>query len=213
MNIEKKIQNHHNLEDTPKVVFMSGVMKNKSVDIDENAEFSGIATKQVIDLEGEIVLADGLDWSYALDMKAMYLKHDYDEDPVAKLLSVKKTSDGWFFRGVFLKSHEEARKTHRIASELGQFGVSVGFIPMDSGRPTQEEKAKYGPCDVITRRAKVLELSVAWMPANPRSIANMSQEEVQEIESKKKYLLMDDDIDSEFVEQVIPSQKKIILLD
>jgi hypothetical protein len=212
MDILQKIKEHHDTDTSPRVAFIPSLMKTKSVDIETNAEFSGVATRQVVDLEGEMVLSDGLDWEYALNAKAMYLNHDYTQDPVAKLLSVKKVTDGWYFRGVFMKSCEHARKTHAIASELGQFGVSIGFLPIDSGRPTQDERTKYGPCDIITRKAKVLELSVAWMPASDKTWANMSEAARTEIEKQKKYLFLDDTLDHSFVNNVIPTQKKIIVL-
>jgi phage head maturation protease len=135
--------------------------------------FSGVATNATIDMDDEVVVPEGLDWSYALKFGWMYPSHNYDELPIGSLNNVKLVDDGWFFSAVWVKRSQLSKDYYWIAKEFNKMGVSIGFKTLEAGKPTAEEVKKYGPHKTTIRRAMVLELSPTFMPCNPDAVANV----------------------------------------
>jgi len=148
--------------------------------------FSGVATTAAVDLEDEVVVPRGLDWSYALKFRAMYPSHqEYGTGPIARLGNVALKDAGWFFNATWIKSNPAARDFYNIAKELGTMGVSIGFAIRDSGRPTPDEVKEYGPHKSIVRKGDVLELSPTFMPANPDAVASLKSGQCLDCEQSK----------------------------
>ncbi len=186
MNWTDTIKERHGCDDVGVTVCsVDGLTLRDFAGKGDDGLFQGIATTGSVDLDDEVVDPDGLDWTYALKHKAMYPSHGgYGTDPVAKLLAADRKGEGWYFRGQFLKSSELARQWHALCKEMGTFGVSIGFQATERRRPTDDEKKQYGPHSYIIPKARVLELSPTFMPANPDAIA--------EFTGKGKMALTDD---------------------
>lgn len=177
MNITDIIRKRHSIgADDPIGFAVSAVesLRMKEWSDDQPPVFSGVATSAVVDLDDEVVVPDGLDWSYALRFRAMYPSHqNYGTGPIAKLNNVQLKDGRWLFTAVFLKANPMARDFYAIAKELGTMGVSIGFKVLDAGRPTDSETKEYGPHKSIIRSGAVLELSPTFMPANPDAVAEI----------------------------------------
>jgi hypothetical protein len=174
MNWIDSIKERHACEDVGVTVCRveNPVIREFKKESGDSGLFQGIATTGSVDLDDEVVVPDGLDWSYALTHPAMYPSHqDYGTGPIAKLLNVKRKGSGWYFTGQFLSESENARQWHAICKEMGTFGVSIGFKALERRRPTDDEKKLYGPHSYIIPKALVIELSPTFMPANPDAIA------------------------------------------
>lgn len=143
----------------------------KDIDRSNGApEILALATTADIDLEGEVVVPEGLDPSPFQKNKTVYLNHNYwdREAMVGSMRNVKldKGRGGWLVR-VKMASTPSAQETLTLIEEEVINGGSIGFERIDSGALTEEEVEKYGPANMITRKGRWFEWSVTAMPCNP----------------------------------------------
>lgn len=175
MKLTDTIRKRHKFAPNEQIGFaVSSVQSLRMKDFTDDGPppvFSGLATTATVDSDDEVVVPEGLDWSYALTFKAMYPSHmDYGVGPIAKLNNAKLSDDGWLYTAVWLKSNPMAKDFYNIARELGVMGVSIGFRTLEASRPSTDEVKKYGPHKTTIRRADVVELSPTFMPANPDTV-------------------------------------------
>lgn len=131
------------------------------------------ATTQDIDLDDEVVVAAGADTSYFFKNGAIFIEHSGEiTDKVGVLRSptpFPSNADiqGWKIGIEFLNT--PLANDILEMSNVGGLAVSIGFIPIDAGKPTAEEVERYGKgrkFRSIVRRWKWLETSVVGMPCN-----------------------------------------------
>lgn len=141
---------------------------------EEDYELQGVATTGSVDQDEEVVVPDGGDWSLMVGDKAryksIYTDHWYGTPSVvATVRWVKRTvsPNGWEIRAKMMPDdYGEPVKQARMLLERGAAGLSIGFMALDRGAPTPEEKAKYPGARSIVRKWKVFEVSVTPMPCN-----------------------------------------------
>jgi phage head maturation protease len=182
---------------------------------DKPPTFSGIATTAAVDLEDEVVVPKGLDWSYVLKFRAMYPSHkEYGTGPIARLGNVSLKDEGWFFNAAWIRSNPAAREFYNIAKELGVMGVSIGFKVTDSGRPDSDEVKAYGPHKNIVRSGDVLELSPTFMPANPDAVTSLKSGQCLDCEQSKavKRLVSLGLVSKKTYAMMTPATRTIVLL-
>ncbi len=192
MKLTDIIRKRYDLPGSDKISFAASSIESSRMkawpqtDKDPPPTFSGIATTAAVDLEDEVVVPKGLDWSYALQWRYMYPSHkDYGYGPIAVLNNVSLKDDGWFFNATWIKANPAAKDFYSIAKETGILGVSIGFKVLESGRPTSDEVKQYGPHKSIVRRGAVIELSPTFMPANPDAVVSMKSGRCVDCELQK----------------------------
>jgi phage head maturation protease len=192
MKLTDIIRKRYDLPDEDEIRFAASTVESSRMkawpktDKDHPPTFSGIATSAAVDLEDEVVVPKGLDWSYALQWRYMYPSHkEYGIGPIAVLNNVSLKEDGWYFSATWVKSNPVAEQFYNIAKETGILGVSIGFKVLESGRPTSDEVKQYGPHKSIVRRGAVIELSPTFMPANPDAVVSMKSGRCVDCERQK----------------------------
>lgn len=131
---------------------------------------TAVATTAAVDLDDEVVVPKGADWSYFKAFKSVYYNHRYDM-PVAVLRNLAMTSDGSGWRiQVSTIGTEFSRDVAVCVAEGAINGGSIGFQRIDHSPPTPAEVSLYGPHEHITRTWKGLEWSITPMPCNPQAM-------------------------------------------
>lgn len=139
-------------------------------------EVEGIATTDDVDCDGEVVLPDGLDWKPFQKYRVLYAEHAYGMKYAAatyRYVTRSKSPDGWKIRARLLPdAYSDEIQRVRMLADAGVLGLSIGFIPIESGPPTPEEQARYKGAASIVRRASVFEVSFTTMPCNMACVAS-----------------------------------------
>lgn len=139
-----------------------------------NMDIEAIATTDAVDCDNEVVLPGGADFaSYLAKNKAIFVDHEYGAmTTVGKLRSLTPYPDakrqrGWKARVALLRNTDNPFvKQVRALAEAGMLGMSIGFLALDYGPPTEDEKAMYPRARSIVRRWQCLEISYTTMPCN-----------------------------------------------
>lgn len=137
-----------------------------------------IATTEDVDLDDEVVLASGADWSYfeSVGCRSLYLDHHYNqENHVGVIRSIApfvraSRQVGWKMRAhVFTGLKCPTADDVWTKSQQTNLGVSIGFIPLEVGTPDQNERKTWPKAESIIRRWKAIEVSVTGTPANQQA--------------------------------------------
>lgn len=143
---------------------------------DRNTDIVVIANTGDIDLDNEVVDPRGADVSYFMKNGVVFADHNYGLNDVAghmrALSKYPSVSDhqAWKVRiGVIDSPMGNAVMT--IVDQLGQIGVSIGFVAKDYGPPTTEERKAFRTKDgnepgSVVRAWKWFELSFTALPCN-----------------------------------------------
>lgn len=126
------------------------------------------ATRNTVDMEGEVVMPDGADTSYFSKNRTLFVDHEYDiMKAVGKMRNMKMTPQGWLLRGALVNNPENVyRNQVQALAEAGNIGMSIGFEVLDASAPTAEERKAYPNARGIIRAWKLLEVSYTAMPMN-----------------------------------------------
>ena len=135
-------------------------------------------TTDAVDLDGDIVTAEGADWSYWEKYKLpFYMEHVYGIHEAVgvgrpgslKLLKMGGMS-GWTM-SVGLRKTDEGKAVAAFVRDFGQIGASIGFRVVESRQPNAEESKRYGMAGIKATRVIPkwlgLETSFTVMPCNP----------------------------------------------
>lgn len=136
----------------------------------ETREITCIATASQLDLDDEVILAEGGDFSYIRAVKSVFKDHKYDiEDFVGRIRRIDPIREGseivaWKIR-FHCTRNALGDEILRQAAEDGIF-VSIGFKHLAWGPPTPEQQKRWPNAVNIIDRWLMLELSVTHIPAN-----------------------------------------------
>lgn len=145
-----------------------------------NNDVIAVATTDAVDLEDEVVLPEGIDWSYVLDTKntanrKMFVEHEMEVDKcVAFVRSIqpyrKSALNGWQVRFQWLRNSPFpwVAQCQSIAEQDG-IGLSIGFLRSDAGRVTAEEAKRYPKARTAVRKCKAVEISLTCIPCEVNS--------------------------------------------
>lgn len=159
----------------------------------DNRTVSFIATTVGVDLDDEVVIPGGIDWSYFLANGQVFVDHRYDSEyNVGYLPEVEKIGNnrgaemipymeggrhvGWKMRVNFYNGLKCPRADDTLAKILqNRQGASIGFQPLDYGALTAEE-AKIYKASSIVRRSRAVEVSITPLPCNVKCQSGKSFE-------------------------------------
>lgn len=127
-----------------------------------------VATTDDVDLDGEVVLPDGADWTYFQKNKVVFLDHSYGSaQAVATFRSITRQGKGWVCRATLLNDPEnENVRIVKTLADAGVLGMSIGFTVEDAGQPTDQERKAYPKANWIIRKWNAIEISYTAMPCN-----------------------------------------------
>ena len=134
----------------------------------------------VADRDGDVVMADGCDWSDYQKNPVVMLGHDYWSLPVGKCAGLARDTEAITAKTVFASRPTDypADKEWIPDTLLSLFkqrvlsAFSVGFMPMQMREATARDREAYGEqCRRIISKWKLLEYSVVPIPANQDAVA------------------------------------------
>lgn len=130
----------------------------------------GMATTDDVDSEGDVVLPDGADRTYIDRNRKVFVDHWTGTDNLVGTIRSMKLVDkagsrGWLVRVALIEACSYTPLISELAATVG-IGFSIGFMPLEMGSPTAEEKAKYPGAERIIRRWSWYELSFTAFPCN-----------------------------------------------
>jgi hypothetical protein len=145
---------------------------------DERSDVS-IVSSSVVDRDGEVVLAGGVELTQFRANPVVTFGHRYDLLPIGRALWIKQDGD---------RLKAKTRYSTRPAGWTGDWlpdaiwhlvrlgdlrGKSIGFLPLDGGPPTAEEIARrpdWQRVRWVYRKALLLEYAVAPIQSNPEAV-------------------------------------------
>lgn len=147
-----------------------------SVSDNERAVLAHISTATV-DRDGEVLLSQGCDATEFFKSPTVFFNHDYTQ-PLGKCVAITRHRDKLEAKTIFATRPADHQGSWFPDTVLALFqqgiikGFSVGFVPIEGRRPTKLDRETYGPsARYIYTKWKLLEYSVAPMPANPQAMA------------------------------------------
>jgi len=152
------------------VVFKPKGMILKEPKVNHEARMvSGIITTTDPDMENEVVVTSGLDYSYLDKFKTVYLGHDY-EKPIGSMRRIKKVPDTrnptGLWASTYITSTALGEDVLTMIDEDVMRGFSIGFASKAYGDPTEAEKDLHGDHSLIHREGFMFEYSGTCMPCN-----------------------------------------------
>lgn len=134
-----------------------------------------IVSTNDVDLDDEVVLPGGmLPNSYIMENKSIFVDHEYDsEHTIGAMRRMTTVKAGGVPLAIKMQSHlfgnhNPFARAVRDMLSVGIAGNSVGFIPVDYGAPTPEERKQYPGASSIVRVWECLEVSFTPMPCSKR---------------------------------------------
>ncbi len=155
---------------------LSGAESSSRVDL------SWIST-EIVDHQGDVLLARGMDESVFAANPIVTLNHDYRQAPVGRSLWRKlRVRDG--IRGIVAATHYPKKPEDHppdrdwmpdVALGLVRSGLamgkSVGFVVLSERPPLAEERRSgWAGAKRVIDKWLLLEYAVCWMPANPGAL-------------------------------------------
>lgn len=172
-NMRKECAGHGlMLDDSAKVGRVASWTKRANVEAPQGTagqvDIVCVATTDDVDLDGEVVLPDGADWTYLQKNKSIFLDHSYGSaQAVAKLRSVYRKDNGWGFRATLIGDEmDENRRVVYNLAKAGLLAASIGFTVKEAGTPTPAEQARYPGVEYVIRKWQGIEISYTAMPCN-----------------------------------------------
>lgn len=162
-------------------------------DVDmKNRTVSGLVSVAVPDMDNEVVLPGGLDFSYfPTKVKSVYYSHNYDAMPVGVCRNMALRDEGrslWALTYVQPSAFGDDLLTAMKAGAVN--GFSIGMKVQEMGPPTAQEIADYGACENVVRKAMIFEYSITPMPACPDALMDLASKGMIHRSSAEKFGLV-----------------------
>lgn len=146
-------------------------------------KFTARITTDALDRQDEVVVPEGGQFGEFLSSGAIFWNHDYNQ-PVGYPDKDKRIIRGANFveaGGVFMQRPagyqgdffpDFVREFVTQGIKAGIFpGVSIGFVPIESRRPSKQDVTKYGSqVQLVHSKWKLLEFSIAPVQANQEAV-------------------------------------------
>lgn len=171
----EQIRDHHKAfvgDDAFKI--KQGIIKTPNIDRNKRL-VSGTVSATVPDMDGEVVLAAGMDMSYfPKSVKAVYFNHNYSDMPVGSCRHITVRGGGSsLFATTYILDNERGNDLLTAMEGGAVNGFSIGFKATEYGPPSMEETMKYGDCHTIIREGVLIEYSITAMPSCPAALVDM----------------------------------------
>ncbi len=195
-------------------------MKHKQLNADMTVQegeraFVTTITSNAVDRDNEVLLPEGMNSKDFEKNPVLFWKHqDKNDVPIGKVVGLKRQGDTWLAKAVLAARHKDhvGEWFPDTVLSLVQQGVvnavSVGLIPEVTRRPTTKDKEMFGKnVQSVVARWKLLELSVAPLPANQEALIVAVSKSMCSKKTAKAYFGIDlDDI------QIKPKTKRKVAI-
>lgn len=173
----------------------------EEVRAEERVDVATITTN-ALDVEGEVVIPEGIDLEAYRKTMVVLWNHDQDE-PVGRCLWLKPTSEGIKAATKYTdRPTDWDIETPWTPDKVWEFvksgvvrGKSIGFVPIELRDPTPEEIQLYGDrLHTVIARSIMFEYSTVSTPCNPDSLiesfkaldlSKFSWKKIGEVKAKK----------------------------
>lgn len=165
--------------------FYTSSFKTKSDD-ESDRTVTFVATKEVVDRDGEIIIVKGIDLKNFKRNPLILFSHDRSGLPIGKAVNVKKTQDGEMHVKVQFAEPEVygfADTVYKLVKGGYLNAVSIGFIP-DFNAIRRDEKTGARIYD----KTELLEISVVALPAQQEALVlgkAMKDGVIDDVEAKE----------------------------
>lgn len=139
----------------------------------EDRDIVGLATTDDVDCVGDVVVPSGADLGYFVKNKAVFADHRYDISSwvgtvrhLAEWPGPGVLQRGWSIRVAIKRSPSPLVEDILTAAREIGVSFSIGFEPVEWGRPTAEEAKRWPGAENIIRRWNWRETSITAMPCN-----------------------------------------------
>ena len=129
-------------------------------------------TTNSLDRDGEVLIPQGCDATDFLKSPTVFFNHDY-EKPIGRCTDIRREPNSLIAKTRFATKPEDHTGEWLPDTVLSLFqqgvlsGFSVGFVPIESRRPSKKDRTQFGDRVVrVYSKWKLLEYSVAPLPAN-----------------------------------------------
>jgi len=141
---------------------------------DQPFQIEGYATTNAVDLEGEVIIPEGIDYrTYYYDKskptnKTMFVDHEYDTmSAVGMCRNLKLTPRGLICQGRLIKGGvNQKRDWVELLAKQHSICHSVVCKRLETGPPTKDEQRIFPNATRITRRSLLIEISYTPLPMN-----------------------------------------------
>ena len=155
--------------------------------------FEATITKEVVDREGEVLKAEGLNPKNFLKTGTIFFNHNTDM-PVGSCSSIKKSGNSWVAKAEIAQRPTDYQGEFFpdfVWAMLGKHvkGISVGFLKQDERKPSKKDVEDYGENvkNVITEW-ELLEYSIAPLQCNPDALVTwVSKGLISEAQAKQYF--------------------------
>ncbi|MCC6580065.1 MAG: HK97 family phage prohead protease [Phycisphaeraceae bacterium] len=137
----------------------------------ERSVIAAISTSEV-DRDGDVLIPQGCDAADFLRSPTVFYNHDYSL-PVGKCVAIRRLDERLEAKTQFAQKPEghPGPWLADVVLSLCQQGVingfSVGFVPVESRKPSRHDRERFGPrVRHVHSKWKLLEYSVAPLPSN-----------------------------------------------
>jgi HK97 family phage prohead protease len=153
-------------------------------------------TTETIDRDGEVLISQGMDAGEYTANPVVFYNHDYAQ-PIGKITDIRRAKgkidasiefaqrpDG--FDGSYFPEFVESLVNQGIVK-----GISVGFVPLPGGvrKASTKDREDYGEnVRQVYSKWKLLEVSVAPLPANATALVSAVRKGVVSLEDAERWL-------------------------
>jgi len=171
-----KMRTRHGLKSSESAGVVGMVCKETMVS-DSERDIEVVMNTADVDLQDEVVLPGGCDTSYFMSygQKKVFQDHWYDtRHNVGVLRWMNPFPNAQNPTALKARIHIYANLRDPAADDLlekikqGGMGLSIGFVPIDSGEPNEAERRLYPKAESIVRKWRMLEVSFTPLPCNVR---------------------------------------------
>ena len=153
-------------------------------------------TTETIDRDGEVLISQGMDASEYEKNPVVFYNHDYAQ-PIGKITDIRRAK-GKIDASIEFAQRPEGYKgsyfPEFVESLVGQGivkGISVGFVPLPGGvrKASTKDREDYGDqVRQVFSKWKLLEVSVAPLPANATALVSAVRKGVVSLEDAERWL-------------------------
>lgn len=151
--------------------------------------FSGYASVfNGVDSYGDTILPGAYADTLATMWPKMFLNHDSDELPIGKWLEIKEDSTGLYVTGEFTPGLADAVDVYAALKHGTVDGLSIGYVLQPDGYSQQlDEAGNPGYGRVISKVARLVEISVVTFPADGSARIDNVKSEIEKLETVRDF--------------------------